>query len=628
MKYILMGALLLGALNFAYSQSKYAVSLIPAPLLKNANSVVRENSLDFEILNAGKALQTEHKAITLLNDKAVDENEQYFWQSTLYDIIKVEGVVYDASGKLIRRLKDSDMTKGRPYQELFVDDYKYIKLSFPRLAFPYTIEYTVVTRYNGLLFYPVFEPQESPEQSVESAHFQIKAPDSMQVRVKTFLIGPEQTVGKYEWQFRNLEAYVPEPFLPLEYINRPRIVSAPTRFSMEGYEGDMSSWGNFGQFISKLNKGRSDLTPETVEKLRALTADCPDDRCKAAKIYDFLQQNTRYFNVSLGIGGWQPASASDVDKYKYGDCKGLSNYAVAMLRAVGLPAFYALIRAEEEEQQAQMPDFPNAWFNHATLCIPLPGDTIWLECTSQFESFGFLGTFTDDRPALVILPGGGQLWHTPRYDETLNAVERNTVLALHADGSGELSSNAVYRALAQENRLFLLDEPEAERKKLLYKSLNISNFEIKKLEISKRNTRIPESALQLELQLPQAASASGKRLFVPINFLSKTVELPLSNGSRRAPVQAHTRGVCEQDSLEIRIPDGFGVESLPESISLQNAFGSFERKTQRSGNRVVVFRKFVLNHSIQAPEQFPELEKLLKTAAKADHANLVLLLGS
>jgi transglutaminase-like putative cysteine protease len=46
-------------------------------------------------------------------------------------------------------------------------------------------------------------------------------------------------------------------------------------------------------------------------------------RKKAKKIYQYLQNKTRYISVQIGIGGFQPVTAADVDRLGYGDCKGI-----------------------------------------------------------------------------------------------------------------------------------------------------------------------------------------------------------------------------------------------------------------------------------------------------------------
>ena len=254
----------------------------------------------------------------------------------------------------------------------------------------------------------------------------------------------------------------------------------------------MRTWEDYGKFIYSLNSNRTTIGAETVNKLLKLTADCPDTLCKARRVYEYLQQNTRYYFVGFGIGGWQPMSADQVDKFKYSDCKGLSNYTAAMLNAVGVPAYYALIRATASEQNSMQPDFPNPWFNHATLCIPLQNDTVWLECTSQQESFGFLGDFTDNRPALVIFPEGGKIVRTPRYDEQVNTINFNTNVTLLADGNATLDSKGIYRGIAQDIPAQLAELHDEIRKKYLYEKLSLPAFEIKTLEFERRKNVLPE----------------------------------------------------------------------------------------------------------------------------------------
>ncbi len=607
------------------AQTKYGVSSIPPNLVKYATVVVRDYELKFEVLNKAEAIETEHKVLTLLNDGAADEIDQVFWYDQIQIIESIEGAVYDASGKLVRRLKKKDIEDQKAFEQQFVDDSRAKILKFPRLSFPYTIEYTVVTKHKGLMFYPIFEPQEAPWQSVESAKFQIFAPESLKVRVKEINMLPEQLVGAMHWEFRNLPAFKPEPFLPLGYSELPRIVSAPTLFSIEGYDGDMTTWESYGKFINTLNAGKVNLTPETEAKLRDLTANCPDQLCKAHRVYELLQNSTRYYFVGLGIGGWQPMPAGDVDKFKYSDCKGLSNYALAMLKAVGVPAHYALIRAGADEVNAQMDDFPNPFFNHATLCIPMVDEMIWLECTSQKQSFGFLSDFTDDRPALLITPDGGKIVYTPKYDYLINTSRSVTTVELNADGSAKFQSNDTFRGIEQDIPAQLSDLPDGTRKTYLYKVLNISDFEITALAYERKKDLIPEVEQKISLNIPQLASVSGKRLFLPLTFMAEIRELPMVQQPRQNPVQAHSRGMTEEDSIEISIPAGFTLENTLPSVSINSVFGHYDLTLQQAGSQITVYRKLVLNNDIQPKEKFDELLSFLKKVSKADQTMVVLV---
>lgn len=111
------------------------------------------------------------------------------------------------------------------------------------------------------------------------------------------------------------------------------------------------------------------------EKIKELVKDATNDREKVKILYDYLGQSTRYVSIQLGIGGYQPLFASEVFKTGFGDCKALSNYLKAMLSVVGIPSYYAGIKADGTEKRLY-PDFPNFnQMNHVILQVPLAADT-------------------------------------------------------------------------------------------------------------------------------------------------------------------------------------------------------------------------------------------------------------
>lgn len=610
-----------------FGQSNYPASAIPVDLLKDADAVVRLHEEVFEVKSRGKAIGTEHEVVTILNEKAASLGTPYFYYYEFEEIVDIEASVYDAQGKLVRNLKKKDIKDVKPL-DYFVDDFRYKVLDLPSRNYPYTVEYTVVKEYDGLMFYPDFKPQSNPSIAVEYSSLQVIMPAGIEMRYKEINVPSGCNLGNNKWEFKNLHAFQPPPYSTKESLGLAEVITSPTEFTFGGIDGDMKSWKSFGEFEYNLIKTQQTLPNELKEKLHNMVADCPDEKCKIERVYSYLQDNTRYYYVGLGIGGWQPAAASNVHKNKYGDCKGLSNYTVSMLREVGVPAQYVNIRAGEDEIGSQYPDFPNASFNHIIVCVPLKNDTIWLECTSQSISCGFLGDFTDNRTALMVTPQGGQVIHTPIYDETKNTIKRATKIKINPDGSAILNTANIYTCLSQDYPAHLASLHDEDRKKSLYKTMDVKNFEITAVDFVNYKGRLPSVEQKMELNMPKFASPNGKRFFLPFSVLSSKLEIPISDVNSPNFFKPDSRGYTEEDSITLEIPAGFKLESQLSPQNIETKFGTYFSKVSEVEGKLIVQRKLVMN-GIQRPKSdFADFVNFLKAVNKADKSNIVLVKDS
>ena len=153
-----MRCLIFSAIFFANTillpaQAFYPFSAIPKDLLPNADLVIRKNTLTFEVINKGEAIETEYVVLTLLNEKAAPFSEPQFHYDDFEKIEEIEASVYDAAGKLVRNLKKKDIEDIKPLQ-YYIYDYRLKVLNLPGRSYPYTIAYTVTKKHHGLMFYP------------------------------------------------------------------------------------------------------------------------------------------------------------------------------------------------------------------------------------------------------------------------------------------------------------------------------------------------------------------------------------------------------------------------------------------------------------------------------------------
>ncbi len=93
------------------------------------------------------------------------------------------------------------------------------------------------------------------------------------------------------------------------------------------------SWGEVAQWYAKLEKDRSDPTPEIRAKTLELIQGRENKLDKIEALYDYVAKNIRYVSLSFGLGRYQPHSAADVFANQYGDCK--DKHTLARRNAAG-----------------------------------------------------------------------------------------------------------------------------------------------------------------------------------------------------------------------------------------------------------------------------------------------------
>lgn len=640
-----------GGLAQAYDgEIKYPVSQIPKELFKNANAVLRVDENQFTIISPGKATYKSTWAITILNKNGDHYATQYFGYDKLKTITSLKAALYNAFGEEVKRLKKNEISDQSAISSFSLYEDNRVKIvEFVHNEYPYTVEFEIEETYNGLLYYPGWFPFNSDDIAVQSSRYQVFVPKGMKLRYKEFNLsstqneqsteasetsykenngvkiqeGESQTI--YTWQINNMPVIEYEPYSPKSREQVPCVYLAPSEFEMEGYKGNMDTWKNFGGWIKQLNENKDVLPPATVAQVKALTQDAPNDEEKIRRVYKYLQEKTRYVSIQLGIGGWQPFDATYVDQKSYGDCKALSNYTHSLLNAIGIKSYYTLVNAGPNPTP-MIKDFPSTQFNHAILCVPQPKDTIWLECTSQTNPFGYLGDFTGDRDVLLITPEGGKVVHTPIYGKKDNLLIHKAEVKIDAEGNGKAQVNILYKALQEKRPGNASELSLEEQKKWLYQNIKIPSFEISQFKINRKKDRIPSTTIDLDLTVRKMAAKSGKRMFVVPNLMSQWTDIPVELENRKNEVVLNgSYDFVDTDTIVYSYPESYILENKPQDYSFENQFGKYQMKVTVEGNKISYIRRVEMNRGRYPKEEYPALIEFFKNVVKADKQKIVLV---
>src|SRR5690606_15081789 len=230
----------------------------------------------------------------------------------------------------------------------------------------------------------------------QSSYENIKDP-SFEIKYKTLEIleKPEINIkDKKEilvWEIKNLRASRVEHY---SLSKEDRLISvrvSAVKLAYENIKEEYIVWLIYSKWLyNNLLKCRTNLSSETQSFVKELVKDVKDQKEAAKLIYEYVQKKNRYISVQVGIGGFMPMKASEVDALSYGDCKALTNYTAALLKVVGINSHYTEVYAGKNKVNYLRDFASGGQGNHIILCVPFGKDTTWLECTSKDAPFGYL----------------------------------------------------------------------------------------------------------------------------------------------------------------------------------------------------------------------------------------------
>lgn len=626
----LIGIILLICLNGFSKELKYPFAEIPTHLLNNAQVVVRESSEHLSIKNNRDAVLKVKKVYTVINENGDNDVNLMLTYDKFRRIRDISGTIYDAAGKKLDKIRSENISDYSAISGYSVFDDNRVKYYNPQeYPYPYTVEYNYEIKLEEFFSYPGWNPINNYYMAVQNSEYSAYVADGMTFKYQEFNLPSTCKKTKVEggttylWQAQNLEVIKPEAYSPNAISFFPHLLAAPEKFEMEGYEGNLNSWSEFANWISQLNEGRDELPEESVNQLKELTKEAKSDKEKIAILYKHLQQNCRYVSIQVGIGGWQPMAASDVEKWAYGDCKALTNYMQAMLKAVNIKSFYSLVKAGSSANPIAE-DFVSAQFNHAILCVPMGNDTTWLECTSQDTPAGFIGKFTDNRTVLLIKPHGGELIQTKAYTKNDNKKITLANIQLVPNGESKASIKTTYNGVYFNNLIALINEDEKDKEKKMYNKFNLPGYSINSFSHKVKYTEIPVVEELVEMNLKNAATVFGNRLIFCPNLLSNNFSNIDQKEERKTDIDLR-REYLDIDSLTFEIPLGYKLSSPFKKQEFETDFGSYFCEFIQNSNKLTYVRKVEYKNGLFPKERYTEFASFIADIIKADNSKVALI---
>ncbi len=608
----------------------YSTLLIPDNLKENANSIVRNQSIDIDIVSQKSMVIKSTKVITVLNSKGLSNVDASEYFSNSEKVVSIQAVIYNSFGREIKKIKRSDF-KDQSIADGFsiLTDGRFLFLDYTPTDYPFTVVYESEIKGFNTAFIPSWSPVDDYFESVQKSEITIHYPTDLGFKYKEYNfegkdIKKNEQSNSISYSVENLVAEKPEDYSPTSIEILPNVKFGLEKFYFEGVEGFAKSWEDFGSWMyNSLLKDTEELPVETQDKIKTLVGNETDPIKKAKIIYKYVQDKTRYVSVQLGIGGRKPMLAKDVDRLGYGDCKALTNYTRVLLKTVGVESYYTEIYGDGSKKNFQK-DFVTMQGNHVILALPNKDKMLFLECTSQTVPFAYQGTFTDDRYALMIKPDKGEIIKTREYlDKENTQISKGNYLI---DENGGISGNIIIKSKGiQYNDNYLLENESKEKIDEHYKDYFywINNLKMEKIKFN-NNKEDVEFTENLQISASDYGKNSGDVMMISINVFNQNANIPQRYRTRKNPFEI-SRGYYDEDEIEVTFSEGFKLDAKPDNTEVKDKFGTYKIEIVIiSPNKLLYKRSLLVNKGFYDKLEYENFRKFREQIARIDNSKIVL----
>ena len=594
---------------------------------------VNAQNFDAEVINystlcevvGDKLTQTDSVTIQINSRSGDRYTEIEIPYSKLNKVSNINGWIESTDGNKIRYLKKSDIIDKSAISNMSLYEDDYVKVfQFKHNVYPYRITYTYKTTSTNFITIAWWTPIIYISIPTKSAKLKIVVSKGFQLnqyshKCSDSSIYSTEANDILEWKTSYSSPVKQEIFSQRDDFT-PYVIVAHENFTY-GPEGSTKDWVSFGNWQYSLLAGIGALPDSEKNTISVLIKSTTDKREITKILYHYLQDNTRYINVSIGIGGLKPYPASYVAINKYGDCKALSNYLKAILNYADIESVYANVYAGEQPNSL-IKNYAGPQFNHVVLAVPINNDTIWLECTSNTNPFGYMGTFTQNRQALMVTKDNSKIVSIPALQKKDTQDSYNLCYDLNVNGNAKLKFQfsckgknfEFFNQVNSELNEFQKDENIREY-------MPFDNYEVIDWKLEKSDRDASQIDLKATLNLSKFLNPIGTEYY--LNLFPVRIPRFTSPASRKLPVLLPYPIYCT-DTILYNLPVGYELKSKPDTISINSKFGNYKIAVNTLNGQIQVYKTFELYQGSYSIEQYPEFYAFINAVKTADKKKFVL----
>lgn len=307
-------------------------------------------------------------------------------------------------------------------------------------------------------------------------------------------------------------------------------------------------------------------------------------------------------------------------KDKTGNVAEINLMLTAMLNYAGFKAAPVLLSTKSNG----IPSFPNRTaFNYVIAAVEYKDGLILLDATNSNSFFNILPSRALNWTGRLVRDNGGSE-DIDLMPKKLS-LDKSTVIA-SIDNAGLVKGKIRnqyfdYSAFSfRENNSNLSKEARVEKIEKRFQGIEISDYSSDKL----KNIESPVVE-NYSFEHSNVVESIGDKMYISPMIFFEEKENPFKLETRNFPIDI-TIPFSDSYTILLNIPDGYEVESLPETVNLamEDNYGYYSFNINKSLNTIQVSSTYNINVSIIPAHQYVTLKKFYKVMIEKQNEKIVL----
>lgn len=416
--------------------------------------------------------------------------------------------------------------------------------------------------------------------------------------------GTTSRAGEYRsvvWEYTDLDR-IPEEEATLDQWDGLRTIFFST----------MADWSRVVDWYRQLTYRRTDPTWEVRMIADSVVTPGMSDEQKIAAVYNYVTRRVNYSHVSFLQGAYLPKAADLTLSSNVGDCKDVATLMIAMLRHVGVDAWYTLVKTTSFNHQRFL---PSQLFDHVIVGVRMNGEAHYMDLTTNFFPHTVLPFNDCGAWALNIREGESEVFQLPNdhVDPAKNMVAIEIDARLDTSRAVALSVEATHAGLegAYVRESMARMSKEEFRNEIL-ELLGKGTFQDLRLESHEVANR-----MAMDEPLRSSYRFTGERFSDRVSNLY-IFRLPWMLAIRNSNAIKTDERLTSLDVLRLcetapsrqiarlRFPEGYEMTELPEEVEVVSEFGTYRLSFRAipGGLEVEKYQQFATTRI--PPEKFEE----------------------